>query len=153
MTEPALALSDGGAEGGQVGVEFVVLADGDVGDMAGGLGAAVDGEVLGGGDDAVVARIVALHAGDEGYAHAGGEKGIFAVGLLAAAPAGIAKDVDVGRPEVEALEKRLARFSRWACSYLMRPSVEMASPILMDGGRVEGGGEADGLRELGDAVR
>ena len=72
--------------------------------MARGLGAAVHGEVLGRGDDAVVLRIVALHAGDEGDAHARGEERIFAVGFLAAAPARIAEDVDVGRPEVEALE-------------------------------------------------
>ncbi len=50
-----LALGDGGAEGGQIGVELVVLADVDVGGVARGLGTAVDGEVLGGGDDAVVA--------------------------------------------------------------------------------------------------
>ena len=40
----------------------------------------------------------ALQAADESRAQAGGEVGVFAVGLLAPAPAGIAKDVHVGRP-------------------------------------------------------
>ena len=65
-----LGLGDRGAEGGQIGVELVVLADVDVGRVARRLGAAVHGVVLGRGDDAVVLGIVALHAGDEGNAHA-----------------------------------------------------------------------------------
>ena len=95
---------DGGAEGGQVGVFEVVRGDVDVGLVAGRLGAGVDGVVFGRGDDAEIARVIALHAGDEGDSHAAGEEGIFAVGFLAAAPAGIAKDVDIGRPEGEAEE-------------------------------------------------
>ena len=62
------------------------------------------GEVLGRGDHAIVVRIVALHAGNEGHAHAAGEERILAVGLLAAAPARIAEDVNVGCPEVEAFQ-------------------------------------------------
>jgi hypothetical protein len=50
-----VALGDGGAEGGQVGVFSSCLLTVDVGGVAGGLGAAVHGEVLGSGDDAVVA--------------------------------------------------------------------------------------------------
>ena len=42
-----------------------------------------------------------LHAGDICDSHLCHKKGILAVGLLAAAPAGIAKDVNVGRPEIE----------------------------------------------------
>ena len=121
----------GGAEGGQVGVELVVLADIDVGHVARRLGAAVHGVMLGRGNGAIVARIVALQARHEGDAHAAGQEGIFAVGLLAAAPARIAEDVDVRRPEVEALED-IAEcpplvFS--ACMYLMRPSVPMISAM------------------------
>ena len=41
-----------------------------------------------------------------------GEERIFAVGFLAAAPARIAKDVDVGRPEIEALEDLAVRAVR-----------------------------------------
>ena len=58
--------------------------------------------MFGGGDHLEVMRIVALHALDERHRHAAGEERIFAVGLLAAAPARIAKDVDVGRPEGQA---------------------------------------------------
>ena len=99
-----VGLGDGGAEGGEVGVFEVVRGDVDVGLMARGLRAGVHGEVLGRGDDAEVVGVGALHAGDEGDGHAAGEEGIFAVGLLAAAPARVAKDVDVGRPEGEAEE-------------------------------------------------
>src|SRR5580698_10025651 len=94
---------DGGAEGGEVGVPEVVVGGIDVDLVACGLGAAVDGVVLGRGDGFEVLRIIALDAFDESYAHARGEEGIFAVGLLAAAPARIAEDVDVGRPDGEAV--------------------------------------------------
>ena len=59
------ALRDRRAKGREIGVEFVVLADVHVGFVARGFGAAVDGEVFRRGDDAVIVRIVALHAGDE----------------------------------------------------------------------------------------
>ena len=72
---------------------------------------AVDRVVLGRGDRLEVFGIVALHAGDEGHAQLGGEKGIFAVGFLPAPPAGIAKDVDVGRPEIEAEEDAVVPFA------------------------------------------
>ena len=67
----------------------------DIEAVAQGLGAAVDGVVLGSGDNAEVFRIVALHSGHEGDAHAGSQKRIFAVRFLAASPAGITKDVDI----------------------------------------------------------
>jgi hypothetical protein len=133
-----MALGHGGAEGGQVGVDLVVLADVDVGGVAGRLRAAVHGKVLGRGDDAVVAGIVALHAGDEGYAHAGGEERIFAVGLLAAAPARIAKDVDVGRPEVEAF-KDVAVAGAHGLHVLDAAFGADDNGHLVDGGGVEGG--------------
>ena len=63
---------------------------------------AVHGIMFGRGDHAVILRIVALQSGDECHAHAAGQEGIFAVGFLAAAPAWIAKNVDVGRPEIQA---------------------------------------------------
>ncbi len=68
----------------------------DVGLVARGFGAAVDSVVLGRGNGTEVVRIVALDTLYECGAEASGEKGIFAVSLLAASPAGIAKDVDVG---------------------------------------------------------
>ena len=74
-------------------------------------GPLVHGEVLAGGDGAQVVQVVALHAVNEGHAQPAGEERIFAVGLLAAAPAGIAKDVDVGRPEGEAVKDAVVAFA------------------------------------------
>src|ERR1700736_1450170 len=71
--------------------------------MSLGLGTAVHGVMLGRSADFHVPRIIALHSGNEGHSHAGGEVRILTVGFLAAAPARVAKDVDVGRPEVQAL--------------------------------------------------
>ena len=47
-------------------------------------------------------------------AHLAGQERIFAIGLLAAAPARIAEDVDVGRPEIQPLgdAMSLARAAR-----------------------------------------
>src|SRR6185437_11711125 len=92
-----IGLDDSGAEGGKVSVFEVVHGNVHVGLMAGGLRAGVYGEVLGCGDNAEVAGIGALHAGDEGDGHAAGEEWVLAVGLLPAAPARVAEDVDVGQ--------------------------------------------------------
>jgi hypothetical protein len=54
------AFDDGGAEGGQVGLTHVALGGGGVEAVALGLGAAVDGVVLGRRGDLEVFRIVAL---------------------------------------------------------------------------------------------
>ena len=59
----------------------------------------MNGEVLASGDGAEVVEVISLDSGDEGHAEPGGEERVLAVGLLAAAPAGIAEDVDVGGPE------------------------------------------------------
>ena len=50
----------------------------------------------------VVLRIVALQSGHVGDAHAAGEERVFAVGLLSAAPARVAEDVQVRGPEIQA---------------------------------------------------
>ena len=71
--------------------------------VAVGLGAAVHGEVLGGGIELAVDRVVALQPAHEGDAHARGQVRVLAVGFLAAAPARVAEDVDVRRPEGQAL--------------------------------------------------
>ncbi len=57
------------------------------------------GVVLGSRDDFQVFGIRSLHARNKCNRHSTGEKWIFAVGLLPASPAGVAKDVDVRRPE------------------------------------------------------
>ncbi len=70
-----LGVDDGGAEGGEVGVPEIVRGGVDVGGVAGGFGAAVDGVVLGRGDGLEVGGVVALQAFDEGYAEAAVRKG------------------------------------------------------------------------------
>ena len=96
-----LAFRDRRLERVQVGVDQVVLADLGVEGMAQRFRAAVHGVVLRRGDGLQVTRIVALHALDEGDAHAAGQIRIFAVGLLTAPPAGIPEDVDVRRPVIQ----------------------------------------------------
>ncbi len=75
--------------------------------MARGFGSAVHREMLRGGDHLVVLRIVSLQPFDESHGQPPGERRIFAVGFLAASPPGIAKNVDVGRPEGEAVVLRV----------------------------------------------
>ena len=106
-----VALGHRGAECGQVGFFKVARAGIDVESMPQALGPAVHREVLAGRDGAQVLEVVALHAADEGNAHAAGQERIFAVGLLAAAPARIAKDVDVGRPERESVKDAVVAFA------------------------------------------
>src|SRR5919199_4347460 len=70
------------------------------------LRAGVHGVVLRRRNHLEILRVVALHAADELDAEARGEVRVFAVGLLAAPPARVAEDVDVRRPEGEAVEAR-----------------------------------------------
>jgi hypothetical protein len=129
-----------------------VRGDDGVEAVASFLGAAVRGEVLGRGVGAAVEGVVALDALNEGCAQRGGEKGIFAVGLLAASPAWVAEDVDVGGPEGEAgVTRRIAIAMR----------IEFGASLGGDGFTdcveqrgVPRGSEADGLGEDGGvAVR
>ena len=83
----------------------------DVDGVARRLGAGVYGEVLAGGHGAEVIQVRALHAADEGAAHAAGQERILAVGLLAAAPAWVAEDVDVRRPEGQPEEDAVIAFA------------------------------------------
>ena len=141
-------LGNGGAEGGQIGVFEIVCGDVDVGLVAGELGAGVNGVVLGRGHHARMMRVVALHAGDEGESHAAGEEGVFAVGFLAAAPARIAKDVDVRRPEREPEEL----FMLIVTNGLVVLGARFGGDGLahdVDEARVKRGGHADDLGEDG----
>ena len=98
-----MGFCEGGAKARQVSVFEVVRGHVDVGLMTGGSGPLVYGVVFGCGDDARVAGIVALHAGDEGDRHSAGEERIF-TWVLSPSPARIAENVDVGSPEGEAEE-------------------------------------------------
>src|SRR5205807_4314544 len=57
--------------------------------------------MFGSGDDAIVFRVIALHPGDESGSHFGGQERVLAISLLATPPAGIPKNVNVRRPEVQ----------------------------------------------------
>src|SRR5271170_2548622 len=125
--------------------------------MARGLGAAMDGVVLGGGDGLEVLGVVALQALDELDGHSAGEERVFAVGFHAASPARVAKEIDVGGPEGETLiDVALAEADEF---------VVLGAGFIGDGGgyaedkvAVPSGGESDGLGKhrgatgAGDAV-
>ena len=93
-------------------------------------------KVLGSRDHAVVARIVALHALHKGHAHARGQERIFAVSLLPAAPARIAEDVHVRRPEIQPLKD------------LAEPAILFHKHVVLDAGL-----NTDGYRHLVDRSR
>jgi len=95
-----VAIHDSGTKRRFVGVEHVVLAHIHVGEVPRRLRAVVHGIVLGRRDHAVVLRVFALHAGHKGHTQPRGQKRVLAGGLLSASSTGIAKDVDVGRPEI-----------------------------------------------------
>ena len=85
------------AEGGQIGLLHVLRRGEGVEAVAQGLGPAVDGEVLGAGRRFErFAR--SLQAAHEGAAEPGCQIRVLPVGLVAASPAGIAENIDVGRP-------------------------------------------------------
>src|ERR1035441_8791547 len=67
------------------------------------FGSGVHREVLGGGHHFQILRVVALQSLDEVDRQAPRQVRVFAVGLHASAPARVAHQVDVGRPEGEAL--------------------------------------------------
>src|SRR5579863_2708647 len=64
---------------------------------------AVHGVMLRCSDHSKIFRIFSLHSGNESNSHPSCKKWIFAVGFLAASPARIAENINVRRPEVEAL--------------------------------------------------
>src|SRR6266700_7148583 len=99
-----LRLCNGGAERRKIRIKLVVFADLHIGGVAGGLRAAVHSEMLGRRNHAVIFRIVSLHSRNKRHAHLCCEEWIFAVGFLAASPTRVTKNVDVGGPEIEALE-------------------------------------------------
>src|ERR1700733_4837204 len=64
---------------------------------------AVYGVMLGRGNHPKIFWVVTLHSGNESDSHSSSKKWIFAVGFLTAAPAGIPENVNVRRPEIQAL--------------------------------------------------
>src|SRR5262249_26901241 len=93
------AVDNGGFESGQIGFLQVAFGGGGVKAVTRRLRTAVDREVFWRRDYFEITGIVPLQSLDEGDAEARGKIGIFAVGFLAAAPARVAKDVDIRAPE------------------------------------------------------
>src|SRR5438876_2517652 len=99
-----LRVDEGGAERRKISIKLVVFADLYIGGVAGGFRAAVNSKMLGRRNHAVIFRIVSLHSRNKRHAHLCCEEWIFAVGFLAASPTRVTKNIDVGGPEIEALE-------------------------------------------------
>ena len=152
------ALHDGGFESRQISIFEIAFTRFDVEFVARAFGPAVDREVFGGRDDLEIVRILALQSFDERHGHAAGEERIFAIGLLAAAPARIAKDVDVGRPEGEAEVAGVVVVANGLVVFRARFGGDDVGDAVNQIG-VESGRESDRLREdsgltgTGDAVQ
>ena len=83
----------------QVGFAEVPFVDLCIEEVTFGLGTAMDSKVFHRRDGFEIVWVVALQAFDEPDGEPAGQPGIFTVGLLSPAPAGIAEDIDIGRPE------------------------------------------------------
>ena len=88
-----------GFKGWQVGFAQVAFIHPRVEMMPVGLRPAVGSEMLGRGHQLQVLGMFTLEALDKRHAHRGCKARVFPIGLLPAPPAGVAKYVDVGRPE------------------------------------------------------
>ena len=133
------------AEGGQIGLLHVLRRSDGVEAVTQGLGSAVDGEVLGAGRR-FERFALSLQAAHEGAAEPGGQIRVLPVGLVAAAPAGIAENIDVGRPHRQPVID--------VSVSLGREGVVFGAGLVGDRGGdlfqqlvVEHRGHADGLRE------
>src|ERR1022692_4222695 len=97
------ALGNGGAEGRKISVLHVMFRGWYINRVPRRFRPAVHGKMLRRRDHAKILRVIALQSGDKSYAHPTRDKWILAVGFLPAPPARIAEDIDVRRPEVQAL--------------------------------------------------
>ena len=104
------------------------------------------------GHGAQVVQIAALNAGNKSHAHLAGEKRVLAVGLLASAPAGIAEDVNVGRPERQAVEDAMVAFALGLVVFGAGFGGDDLAHVVNDGG-VPRGCHADGLWKDGGVTR
>src|SRR5690606_4844031 len=89
-------------EGRQIDLVQVLFAGRNVEVVPQRLRSAVDGVMFRASRRQQVVGMAALQSADEGDAESRREKRVLAIGFLAAAPARIAKDVDVRRPKGEA---------------------------------------------------
>src|SRR6185312_625165 len=128
-----------------------MLADDYIRSVAGGFGAAVHRVMLRRGNHTVIFRIVALHACYKGNAHAGSQERIFAVSFLSTSPARIAKNVDVGSPEIQPF-KDVAMAIAHALDVLDSSLGADCNCHPVNGVRIEGCSQANGFRELGGPI-
>ena len=86
--------------------------------------------------------IVALQSGYKRDAHARRQEWVLAISFLPAAPAWIAKDIDIRRPEVEPFVNVVP--SGADCLIVFGPGFNANdSSHVMDQGRIKSGGKAD----------
>ena len=140
-----------GLKGGKVGFLHVLGGSGGVEGVPEPLRAGMHGKVLGAGGS-LHGVPVALQAPDVGLAQLRSEEGILAVGLVAAAPAGIAEDVDVGRPEGQALVDVPVAVAGGGVVLGAALGGGHVAQLLHQRG-VEGGSHADGLGPHGSGAR
>ena len=153
-----IGLLHDGAEGREVGLPEVAHRHGSVEAVAVRLRAAVHGVVLRTGVQLEIFAVVALHALHGLDAHHGVQVRVLARRLLAAAPAGIAEDVDIRTPERQAVVPDVAVRLGHA-QLVVVGGVPDGAGLIGDGrvdlqllGRVEGGAQRDHLREHGHVV-
>ena len=90
------------SERGKIRLEKVAITYQCVKDVTDRLGPAVNRKVLWSGDRLEIPRVISLHSLHEFHRQPPREIWIFTVGFHPPAPAGIAENVDVGRPERKA---------------------------------------------------
>ncbi len=142
-----LAVDHGGTEGRQKSFLEILRRRVEILLVAPLLRPAVHGEMLGRGDGLVIPGIVALQAGDERIGDLSGQVWILAIGFLAASPAWIAEDVDVGRPHRQPLVEPagavgLQRLEVLGAKLGRDDLCRLVHPL-----GVPGGGHADRLRK------
>src|SRR6185312_9419128 len=101
--------------------------------------------------DAVIVRIRALHPRHKGDRQPCAQERILSVSLLATTPARVAEDVDIGSPEIEALEDiRVA--GSLGQNVFDTPLDANRGRHLVDSGYVESRRQPDGLWKFGGPI-
>ena len=125
-----------------------MFADVDIGKVPGRLWAAVYGIVLGCCNRTVVLRVVALHTCHVGNSHVASEEGIFAVGLLSAAPARIPEDIQIRGPEIQSSANKSGATDACILNVFDASLNANLGRHEMNVCCIEGCGQPDGLRVL-----
>ena len=144
------ALVHQGAECWEIGFLQILLRYAGIEPVSKGLGTAVGRKVLGAGGN-LQSLALALQPADEGAPQPRGERRVLPVGLLAAAPARIAEDVHIGRPQGQAMIDVSVPLSGEGVVFSPCLVGDHGSDLLHEL-FVEHGGEADGLGEAGSGA-